>query len=192
MVWQLDSATTHVRLSVNGNADLYGVLVDDGPGVAVDNIPMRGCSGQQFTLSPEDKLTAAYAQMDIGLIILQFGGNSVPYLKTSKQVSTYCQSLGRQIDHIRLCCPKAKVLFIGPSDMSTRLKGQLQTYPIIPELIDSSNGIVFQPFDKESLETAITMSMTREWDHGRIARQALDRFSPDTHLKTLVNDIYRF
>ncbi|MBP5342277.1 MAG: hypothetical protein J6Y52_07970 [Bacteroidales bacterium] len=137
LVWQLDSATTHVRLSVNGNADLYGVLVDDGPGVAVDNIPMRGCSGQQFTLIPEDKLTAAYAQMDIGLIILQFGGNSVPYLKTSKQVSTYCQSLGRQIDHIRLCCPKAKVLFIGPSDMSTRLKGQLQTYPIIPELIDS-------------------------------------------------------
>ena len=75
--------------------------------------------------------------MDIGLIILQFGGNSVPYLKTSKQVSTYCQNLGRQIDHIRLCCPSAKVLFIGPSDMSTRLKGQLQTYPIIPELIDS-------------------------------------------------------
>ena len=62
----------------------------------------------------------------------------------------------------------------------------------IPELIDSTNGVTFQPFDKESLETAITMSMTREWNHDRIARQALDRFSPDRHLKTLVNDIYRF
>ena len=137
LTWQLDSATNAVRLSVNGSADLYCVLLDDGPGIAVDNIPMRGCSGQQFTLVPADKLYSAYEQMDIGLIILQFGGNSVPYLKTSKQISTYCQSLGRQIDHLHQCCPQAKILFVGPSDMSTRLRGQLQTYPAIPELIDS-------------------------------------------------------
>ena len=136
-IWQLDSATNAVRINVSGSADLYCVLLDDGPGVAVDNIPMRGCSGQQFTLVPQAKLSAAYACMDIGLIILQFGGNSVPYLKTSKQISTYCQSLGRQIDHLHQCCPQAKILFIGPSDMSTRLRGQLQTYPAIPELIDS-------------------------------------------------------
>ena len=133
----LDSTSNNVRLSVSGSADLYGVLLDDGYGVAVDNIPMRGCSGQQFTLIPEEKLLAAYDQMDVALIILQFGGNSVPYLKTSKQISTYCQSLGRQIDHLHLCCPTAKLLFVGPSDMSTRLHGQLQSYPILPELIDS-------------------------------------------------------
>lgn len=137
LTWQLDSATNHVRLTVRGNADLYGIMVDDGPGVAVDNIPMRGCSGQQFTLIPADKLSAAYERMDVGLIIMQFGGNSVPYIKTTKQISTYCQALGRQIDHVRQCCPKAKILFIGPSDMSTRLRGQLQTYPALPELVDS-------------------------------------------------------
>ena len=135
--WLLDSATAHVRLTVSGNADLYGVLVDDGPGIAVDNIPMRGCSGQQFTLVPEDKLASAYRQLDVGMIILQFGGNSVPYIKTSKQISTYCQSIGKQIDHLHRCCPGATLLFVGPSDMSTRLRGQLQTYPALPELIDS-------------------------------------------------------
>ena len=137
LVWLLDSASNSLRLSVSGSADLYGILLDNGAGIAVDNIPMRGCSGQQFTLVPEDKLTAAYDQLDVGLIILQFGGNSVPYLKTSAQISTYCQSLGRQIDHLHLCCPSAKLLFVGPSDMSIRLRGQLQTYPILPELIDS-------------------------------------------------------
>lgn len=60
----------------------------------------------------------------------------------------------------------------------------------IPELIDSSNGIVFQPFDKETLATAINMSMAREWDHASIARQAMERFSPSTHIHTLMNDIY--
>lgn len=137
LIWSLDSTSNNIHLNVSGSADLYCVLLDDGPGVAVDNIPMRGCSGQQFTLVPEEKLTAAYDQMDVGLIILQFGGNSVPYLKSADQISTYCKALGKQIDHVRQCSPKSKVLFIGPSDMSTRLQGQMQSYPILPQLIDS-------------------------------------------------------
>lgn len=61
----------------------------------------------------------------------------------------------------------------------------------IPELIDSSNGIVFQPFEQEALETAITMAMARDWNHGEIVRQARERFSPTRHLHTLMKDIYR-
>ena len=126
------------RVNVSGSADLYALLVDgaDG-GVAVDNIPMRGCSGQQFTLVSEALLTDAYAAMDAGLIILQFGGNSVPYLRTAEQVSKYCTSIGQQIDYLHKCCPSAKILFIGPSDMSVSRQGKMQTYPIIPQLIDS-------------------------------------------------------
>jgi glycosyltransferase involved in cell wall biosynthesis len=62
----------------------------------------------------------------------------------------------------------------------------------IPELIDSETGVTFQPFDQDALAAAITTSMTREWNHAEIARQALDRFGPDRHLKTLLNDIYLF
>lgn len=137
LIWTLDSASNNIRLNVSGNADLYCILLDDGPGIAVDNIPMRGCSGHQFTLVPEEKLATTYEQMDVGLIIMQFGGNSVPYLKTAQQVSTYCHALGQQIDHLHLCCPSAKVLFVGPSDMSTRIGGKMQSYPILPQLIDS-------------------------------------------------------
>ncbi len=135
--FDLDSSTSAMRIRVSGSADLYCMLVDDNCGVAVDNIPMRGCSGQQFTLVNERLLAAAYRQMDIGLIILQFGGNSVPYMKNASAISTYCTSIGRQIDHIRACCPDAKILFIGPSDMSHRVHGELQTYEVIPQLIDS-------------------------------------------------------
>lgn len=137
IAWALDSATTVLSLSTHGSADLYCVTVDNGPGVAVDNIPMRGCSGQQFTTVSRDLLTQAYAQLDVGMIILQFGGNSIPYLYNEKKISQYCQSMGHQIDYIHQCCPQAKILFIGPSDMSTRHKGVLQTYPMLPVLIDS-------------------------------------------------------
>ncbi|MBO4600032.1 MAG: hypothetical protein J5641_04765 [Bacteroidales bacterium] len=135
--WHLDTATTSVRLSVSGNADIYGILVDDGPGVAVDNIPMRGCSGHQFTQINRQQLADAYSQMDIGLIILQFGGNSVPYLKSQKSIDAYCTNMGYQIDRLHQCCPQAKILFIGPSDMSSTENGEIQTYPFLPKVIQS-------------------------------------------------------
>lgn len=137
MAWRLDTATTSVSISVTGNADIYGILVDDGSGVAVDNIPMRGCSGTQFTQINRDQLTAAYAQMDVGLIIMQFGGNSVPYLKGQKSIDNYCSMMASQIDRLHQCCPKAKILFIGPSDMSTRENGDLRSYGCIPQLVAS-------------------------------------------------------
>ncbi|MBP5546013.1 MAG: hypothetical protein J6X59_01840 [Bacteroidales bacterium] len=137
MLWTLGTEASSFSISVTGNADLYCITVDNGPGVAVDNIPMRGCSGSQFTTVNKDLLTQSYAQLDVGMIILQFGGNSVPYLKTEKQISNYCKTIGKQIDYIHQCCPKAKILFIGPSDMSTSVKGKLQTYPMLPTLNDS-------------------------------------------------------
>ena len=62
----------------------------------------------------------------------------------------------------------------------------------IPELINSNNGIVFRPFDRETLATAIDMAMTRDWDYDLIAREALERFSPERHLQKLTSEIYGF
>ena len=62
----------------------------------------------------------------------------------------------------------------------------------IPELLDSENGVTFQAFNKEAMSTAITMSMTRQWNHEAIARHAMQRFAPGSHLRTLMNDIYGF
>jgi hypothetical protein len=136
LAWTMDTVQ-RFKVNIKGNADLYCLLADNGPGVAVDNIPMRGCSGQQFTLVDSAKLTNAYKQMDVGMIILQFGGNSVPYLRKGKSISNYCKSLGKQIDHLHKCCPGAVIVFVGPSDMSTRGGGSMHSYSVLPELIDS-------------------------------------------------------
>lgn len=147
--WRLDSAVTNVRVSLSGSGDAYGVMLDGKPGVAVDNIPMRGCSGQQFVQIDSALLSAAYAQMDVALIILQFGGNSVPYTNSESAIRSYCYSIGRQIDRVHQCCPHAKILFIGPSDMSTRLDGEMQSYPCLETMIEmlrrtaNSHGAAF-------------------------------------------------
>ena len=135
--WQLAQGVSEFKLSVEGTADLYGILVDDGAGVAVDNIPLRGSSGQQFMQVNESQLATAYGLMDIGLVILQFGGNAVPYLKGEKGMSSYCNTVRKMIGVVRRNCPKAKILFIGPSDMCTSVNGQVKTYPYLPTVVDS-------------------------------------------------------
>ena len=142
--WLLDSAATSVQISMQGSADLYGIMLDDGYGVAVDNIPLRGSSGDQFTLITDTLLRTSYRQANVGLIILQFGGNSVPVIYNEKSLNNYCTSIERQIRRVRQCCAGATILFIGPSDMSTRRGGVMQTYPMLPQLIDSLRTIALR------------------------------------------------
>ena len=134
--WTMDSATTSAHLTMSGDADIYGVLVDDGYGVAVDNIGMRGVSGHQFKHVNFEQLAQSYRMMDVGMIIMQFGGNSVPYLKTDKAIEQYCEKLGEQIDFVRRACPASVILFVGPSDMSTKVGGRLATYPKLPLVVE--------------------------------------------------------
>ncbi|MDY5970002.1 MAG: hypothetical protein SPJ13_08340 [Bacteroidales bacterium] len=133
--WSLPMDTNSLRIHLSGDADIYGILVDNGPGVAVDNVPLRGCSGQQFSMINPEQLETAYGLMDVGLIILQFGGNSVPYLRGPRNTAVYAQTMGRQIDFMHKVCPQAKVLFIGPSDMATNVDGERQSYPFLPSVV---------------------------------------------------------
>jgi len=136
MKWQMDTVTSSASLTLNGTADIYGILVDNGYGVAVDNIAMRGVSGHQFKMANLQQLTESYKLLDVGMIIMQFGGNSVPYLKNEKTIDNYCLHLGEQIDYVRQACPEAVILFVGPSDMSTKVGGQLATYPMLPTVVE--------------------------------------------------------
>lgn len=134
--WRMDTVTSSASVSLKGTADIYGVLVDEGYGVAVDNISMRGVSGHQFKMANFNQLVESYKLLDVGMIIMQFGGNSVPYLKSEKSINSYCEHLGEQIDYVRQACPDAAILFIGPSDMSTKVGGQLATYPMLPTVVE--------------------------------------------------------
>ncbi|MDR1758276.1 MAG: GDSL-type esterase/lipase family protein [Bacteroidales bacterium] len=137
MEWQLDTPATQLTLSMHGSADIYAILADDRSGVSVDNIPIRGSSGTFFTQLSISHLSRMYQWVNVKLIILQFGGNSVPYLKTDQSIETFKEQAIKQIKYLQKACPRAKILFIGPSDMSMRHNGQMKTYPHLPKVIDA-------------------------------------------------------
>jgi lysophospholipase L1-like esterase len=135
--YELPDSSTRASLTASGYADLYGILLDSKTGVRMDNIAMRGSSGAIFTTMDPEQLRSFYKEENVRLILLQYGGNSVPYLKTDKAISTYQESIRKQIKFLQGVAPKAKIVFVGPSDMATVVNGKRQTYPKLPEIVDS-------------------------------------------------------
>ena len=129
----LPDSTTQCELHLHGKGHVYAVSLETPTGVMVDNIPMRGCSGNIFTKIDSTQLRDFYRDTNTRLIILQFGGNMIPQTENPSTISGYVRStLRQQVRYIRACAPQASILFIGPSDMSTRIDGEMTTYPLVP------------------------------------------------------------
>ncbi|MCQ2345216.1 MAG: GDSL-type esterase/lipase family protein [Paludibacteraceae bacterium] len=128
-----DSSTQYI-LALNGKHEIYGISLETKKGVIVDNIPMRGCSGYIFTQINRDQLVRFYRDTHTRLIILQYGGNMMPYLESGKGIDSYVSELRRQVEYLKSCAPEAAFLFIGPSDMLRMSEGEWTSYSRVPAL----------------------------------------------------------
>ena len=137
ITWKFSRPVQKATLSFQGNAEIYGVSADGGSGVTVDNIPLRGCSGTIFTRISRPLLEDSFALDNTRLIILQFGGNYMPVVRSTKVIEQYQEQIARQIEYFREAAPQARILFIGPSDMGKSVNGRVVTWPRLPELVDS-------------------------------------------------------
>ena len=150
ITWQLDSAVTSARVSVSGLCDVYGIMVDGEYGVSVDNISMRGASGHQIQMIDSALLAQSFAEMNVGLILFQYGGNSVPYLHGEAAQEHYAKEMERQLRILHHTCPDAKIVFIGPADMCRGSEeGGFQSCRQLPGVINAlrtmalENGVAF-------------------------------------------------
>lgn len=135
VVQEFDSMQNKITLNIKGPADIYGILIDQKTGVSMDNVPMRGCAGNVFTRIYRPTLEPFFKHENVRLIILQYGGNSVPGMRSTEALHIFCRDLQRQVHLFHEIAPQAKILFIGPSDMSTNIDGQKRTYPHLPRLV---------------------------------------------------------
>ena len=133
----LPSSVSRATVKARGSMEVYGLMLDGAGGVSVDNIAMRGVSGTLFTAIERESLAPFFREQNVSLVILQFGGNSVPYLKDSRGISNYKRQLMAQIALFQRMSPSSRILFIGPSDMATADGEEMKTYPRLPEIVDS-------------------------------------------------------
>lgn len=135
--WHFPRPLARATVQFAGSAEIYGVSADANGGVAVDNVPLRGCSGTIFTRISKPLMEESLAMEDVRLIILQFGGNYMPVAGKLKNIEQYQERIAEQIRYFKELAPQAKILFIGPSDMGKSVKGRIQTWPNLPQMVDS-------------------------------------------------------
>ncbi len=117
---------------LSGRGAVYGLSQESDKGVIVDNIPMRGCLGLVFTKMDGTQLSSFYRDQHVKLIIMQFGGNAIPFNENPGTISGIVKGLREQVQYVQSCAPEASILFIGPSDMLTQEEGEWISYPMVP------------------------------------------------------------
>jgi len=125
------------RLVGEGPYEVYGISLESGVGICLDNLPMRGCSGTIFTGVNKEQLRWGLEELGVDWIWLQFGGNSMPQIKSKQDAENYAENFSRQLKRFKELLPEIPILVIGPSDMSRNIDGKWQTWPFLPETRDA-------------------------------------------------------
>lgn len=132
---RLGGGASSATLGVKGHASILGIQLDGSKGVNVDNLPMRGCSGPELLNISRASIRPFLGRENVGLILLQYGGNSVPYL-TKAKLPGYKERMKNVINMFRQMAPEARIIFIGPSDMATTdSTGAVRSYSVLPETV---------------------------------------------------------
>ena len=138
MEFMASKPMSRVRLEMNGESPLwYGAAWDGAQGVAVDNVSMRGADGLGFKRIERTHFSQSLIQAGPGLVILQFGGNAVPYFKSAGEVERYGRAFAAQIQFFRRALPDADILVVGPSDMAHKVGTDWETYPYVSKVRDA-------------------------------------------------------
>lgn len=134
-----------LRIEFKGadSPDVHAVLLEGAGGVHMDNIALRGSNGNIFRRIDHTDAQTELNDLNAKLVIMQFGGNAVPYVTTAHQAREYASFFGSQIRHLKKQMPGASFLVIGPSDMSTTIDGEYHTWPGIELVRDAMKEVAF-------------------------------------------------
>ena len=123
--------------------DFYAISLEGTTGIVVDNVAMRGSSGTIFTKIDRKQLQYQFNSEPIDLVLLQYGGNTVPYIKSKERAQEYGRWFAAQIRYLQSMLPHADFVLIGPSDMAIKDKTDYVTRPFLVEVRDALKQAAF-------------------------------------------------
>lgn len=137
--WRLPATSEEVTITLTGadSPDVFGVSLEGRSGVAMDNIAARGGAGYEFRKMDQALSKAMYADLNVKLLILQYGGNVLPNIKSEEEAVQYGQFFGAQIARFKKMLPGVCVIVIGPSDMSIKEGEYYVTRPFLEDVRDA-------------------------------------------------------
>lgn len=142
--WVFDEPGSELSIRLKGedSPDIYAIALDDSKGIAVDNIPLRGSKGLDFTKTDLEFLKEMYEKLNVKLVILQFGVNLVPLMKDD--YSFYEEQLYEQLTKIKEIQPDLSIIVVGISDMSKNNAGRYETFSQILKIREAQKNAAFR------------------------------------------------
>lgn len=137
--WKFQTTPDQLTFTFTGtdSPDIYAISLEGSTGVNVDNIASRGASGYEFHAVDQTLLRTMYADLGVELLILQYGGNVLPNIKSTEQAESYGHFFGAQIARFRRLIPGVTIIVIGPSDMSIKEGEDYVTRPFLEDVRDA-------------------------------------------------------
>lgn len=120
---------------------LYGIALDGSSGVSMDNIPLRGSAGLEFTKTGGGMLKKMYNELNVSLVILQFGVNVAPNIVDS--YSYYENALYKQLKLLKQIKPDIDIIVMGISDMARKEGDRVVSYPNLEKIRDAQKNAAF-------------------------------------------------
>jgi hypothetical protein len=129
---ELSGEQEEIVIEIEGyEVEITGVRLGSTSGVAIHNIPMRGSAGMIFKKLDGQHLKKYVDGMDVGMMILQFGGNAVPYIADTSAAERYGRRFSRQLRYLSNLLPGVAIVAIGPTDMGVTKEEEVPTYPML-------------------------------------------------------------
>ena len=102
---------------------------------------MRGSAGLEFSKIDPALLKQMYEDMNIKLLLLQFGGNVVPYI--SEKSDYYERWFYRELSALKSLVPDMAIIVIGVADMSVKQKDNFVSYSSLESVRDALRNAAF-------------------------------------------------
>lgn len=126
--------------SMADQAQFFGVSLESGNGVYVDNYPWRGNSGVSFRDIPNFVLKDFQKYLDYKLIILTYGAN----MMTAGNINFtwYESQMIKIIGDLKTAFPRTSILLVGMGDKLTKRGSRFLTDANVHKMIQSQKNIV--------------------------------------------------
>ena len=134
----------HFRIVLKSkkSPDFYGISLEGDNGVIVDNIPMRGSKGLDFTRNNLEMMNQFVHLLNVKLIIMQFGNNIVTNVQNSYKY--YENQFSYQLLTLKKMYPKIPIVVIGASDMALKDGEEYSSYPNIEMVVKAQKNAAFK------------------------------------------------
>lgn len=121
----LNGTTTSATVKATGGVEIAGVYLNNNNGVCIDNMSLRGNSGQTHRKLSVERAAQMRQYVDYDLIIVEYGINALS--SSQSDYSGYQKLMMQTISRLKECYPNADIIMLGIGDRGQKAGSEVKS-----------------------------------------------------------------